>query len=124
MTLEEKLNYIFKMTNSNPVNDLYKENIIKDTILDVIREQSNSPKLTRRRTTDQCYEQLRKDDPGCCVSKHLIRKLVREGKVKYFKAGAKYLVDYDDLCRYISNNNSVSNQDDNIQCGVIRKVQE
>ncbi len=54
------------------------------------------------RTIDQAYNELRERDPETAISRHLVRELVRNGKVPSLKADNKRLVDVDVLIDYVN----------------------
>ena len=58
--------------------------------------------MTRMRTIDQAYEEIKLADPKSPVTKHYIRLLAKQGLVPTRKAGNKYLINYDRLENYLS----------------------
>jgi len=60
------------------------------------------PEIARIRTISGCVEELKKLDPHTQVSRNFVRNLVLSGKVKFVRAGSKYLVQFDDLLRYLN----------------------
>ena len=58
--------------------------------------------MTRVRTIDGAIAQLKQDDPGTCLTRYALRQMILSGKVKYVRADAKYLVNYDDLLIVLS----------------------
>ena len=60
----------------------------------------------RLRTLPNAIEELKKDDPKCDLTKTALRRLVKEEKIPYRKAGNKYLVDVDDLISVLFNRNA------------------
>lgn len=79
--------------------------------------------LARMRTIKGCCEQLKLDDPDTALKKHAIRQLVLQKKIKFVKAGNKYLINYDDLLNYLSNPKpSIEESTSNTEYGKIRPV--
>ncbi len=74
----------------------------------------------RMRTLDAAIAQLRTDDPGSCLTRHALRKMVLQGRVPYVRAGAKYLVNYDGLLAALAGDVATAEPDP--QYGVIRAV--
>lgn len=74
----------------------------------------------RMRTIDGALEQLRQDDPGCCLTRHALRRMVLEGKVPHVMAGAKYLVNYDGLLAVLAGENKSAEPES--KYSMIRKV--
>lgn len=62
--------------------------------------------MPRIRTIRKAYEEIKKIDPDTCISEYYIRQLVMSGFVKSRLAGTRYLLDLDDLERYLEGENS------------------
>jgi len=73
----------------------------------------------RMRTLDAAIAQLREDDPGSCLTRHALRKMVLEGKIPHVRAGSKYLVNYDRLLEILAGDLLIESEP---QHGVIRPV--
>ena len=61
--------------------------------------------LSRMRTLDECYNELKALDPDTAVSKYFIRQLAISGKIPCIQAGRKRLINFDKLLDYLSGNN-------------------
>ncbi len=59
--------------------------------------------MARMRYARQAYELIRKEDPGTGVTLNFIRTLIKSGKVRTVKVGARTLVDVDDIIDYMVN---------------------
>ena len=53
--------------------------------------------MIRLRTFNAAIEQMRRDDPESCLTKHALRQMVLSGIVPHVRAGNKYLVNFDAL---------------------------
>lgn len=62
--------------------------------------------MPRIRTIRKAYEEIKRTDPDTCISEYYIRQLVMSGFVKSRLAGTRYLLDLDDLERYLEGENS------------------
>jgi len=51
----------------------------------------------RMRTLDAAIAQLQRDDPENCLTRYALRQMVLTGKIPCIRAGAKYLINYDNL---------------------------
>lgn len=51
----------------------------------------------RVRTIDQCYDEIKRNDPDCALGKSGFRRLVVSGQIPSRKIGAKYLVDVESV---------------------------
>ena len=56
--------------------------------------------MSRLRTIDSAYDEIKALDPNTAITKHYIRQLVTEGHISSKKAGAKYLFNLDTLLEY------------------------
>ena len=77
--------------------------------------------MTRMRTIDAAIAQLRKDDPGSCVTRHALRQMILSGKVPHIRAGNKYLINYDKLLDVLAGDAVVSGPEKEL--GVIRRIE-
>ena len=66
------------------------------------KKPNDSPVLPAMRTLDACIAQLQQDDPGCCLTRHAIRKMVLEGKIPHVRCGVKILVNYSKLLELLN----------------------
>ena len=60
--------------------------------------------LSRMRTLDEAYTELRKLDPNTAVSKYFIRRLALSGKIPTVMCGRKRLLNFDGLLAYLNGN--------------------
>jgi len=51
----------------------------------------------KMRTIDAAIAQLKSDDPGCCLTRHALRRMVLQDKGPHIRCGTKYLINYDGL---------------------------
>lgn len=56
----------------------------------------------RMRTINEAHAELLTSDPGCCLTKTALRRLVVSGSVPSTRVGAKYLVSMEALEEYLS----------------------
>ena len=56
----------------------------------------------RIRTIQQCLMEIKSLDNNTAVTENFIRSLCKNGKVKHFKSGNKYLVNLDNLLNYLN----------------------
>lgn len=77
--------------------------------------------VARMRTIGGLYKEIHKMDPSSEVTQHFIRQAVRTGKVKFVRAGKKYLIDLDNFISFLSN---TSNEEvDKVpEYGKLRKI--
>ena len=62
--------------------------------------------IPRIRTVTECRTEITKLDANSCISEWYIRQLCESNVVKHFKSGKKLLVNFDDLLRYLNNEES------------------
>ncbi len=62
--------------------------------------------LPKLRTVAECRKEILKLDEGSIVCEYYIRKLCENNLVKHFKSGKKLFVNFDDLIRYLSDEES------------------
>lgn len=58
--------------------------------------------IARMRTINECAKELKILDSESAITEWFIRTLVKENKIKYFMAGKKVLVNYDDLLTFLN----------------------
>ena len=75
--------------------------------------------LARMRTIEQAIAQLKRDDPGSCLTSHALRVMVLTGAVPHVRAGNKYLINYDGLLAVLAGDMPVQNAS---ASGTIRPV--
>lgn len=81
---------------------------------------AGSAAVARMRTLDAAIAQLQQDDPGSCLTRHALRKMVLTGEVPYIRAGSKYLVNYDGLLSALAGGTSRAEPEP--QTGAIRMI--
>lgn len=55
----------------------------------------------RMRTAPGALAELKKEDPGCQVTEHYIRQLIRQGVIPSVPCGVKKLIDVDKLIDHL-----------------------
>lgn len=58
--------------------------------------------IPRIRTINECAAYFAAEDPGTYMTGPIIRKLIREGVLPYFKSGTRFLLNLDDVERILS----------------------
>lgn len=85
--------------------------------------QQIEQKIPKMRTIEGSYALLKKYDPNTSISKHFIRQLVLNKKVKHCMSGGKYLLNFDSLLEYLSNPpNDEDNLSQSLEYGKIRPI--
>ena len=74
----------------------------------------------RVRTIEQCYEEIKKNDPDCALGNSGLRRLVVSGQIPSRRVGAKYLVTLEAVEAYM--NGEIVNQTPAPGYGEIRPV--
>jgi excisionase family DNA binding protein len=59
--------------------------------------------VPRMRTIRQVYEYLHEIDPECVVGEDYLRRLVKQGKIRSYKAGVRNLINLDSVIEYFQN---------------------
>lgn len=57
--------------------------------------------MTKVRTIDQMYKEIKADDPACALTKSGLRRLVSSGVIPAAKVGNKFLVSREAVERYL-----------------------
>ena len=57
--------------------------------------------MERVRTIEQLHKELLKDDPGCCLTKTALRRMVTNGTIPSIRVGTKYLVSREAVEKYL-----------------------
>lgn len=57
--------------------------------------------MARIRSIENAYNDIKNMDPGTCITKSMIRKLIIDGEIPSKRAGNKYLFDLDYLIEYL-----------------------
>ncbi len=76
--------------------------------------------VARMRTLNEAHAELMAADPGCCLTKSALRRLVVSGAVPSVKIGAKYLINFDRLQEYFEECTAIAPQ--NPKLGTIRRA--
>lgn len=76
--------------------------------------------MARIRTIKQAVQTIKESDPETGISEWWLRQLVKSGKLKYHKAGNKYLIDIDLLGEFLANPPSETVKK---PLGIIRKIE-
>ena len=61
-------------------------------------------KLARMRTINEALGLIRKQDPDTAVTYNFIRKLLDGDKVRHFRSGSRYILNFDDLLNELNMN--------------------
>lgn len=56
--------------------------------------------MTRLRTIDAAFEELKALDPNTAITKYRVRQLIITGEIPSRKVGTKYLFNLEDLLNY------------------------
>ena len=59
-------------------------------------------KLSRMRTLDECFAEIKAMDENTAISKYYIRRLALSGKIPVVMCGRKRLINLDGLINYLS----------------------
>ena len=76
--------------------------------------------LPRMRTLKQAVHQIKQMDPETCVSEWWLRQLVKSSKLKYHRAGNRYLIDLDLLEEFLKN--PPDTEEIKQPLGILRKI--
>lgn len=60
--------------------------------------------LAKMRSINEALSLIKAADPDSAVTYNLIKNLIEEDKIKYFKSGKKVILNYDDLLKVINMN--------------------
>lgn len=61
-------------------------------------------KLARMRTINEALALIKKQDPETAVTYNFIRKLLDGDKVRHFRSGSRYILNFDDLLNELNMN--------------------
>jgi hypothetical protein len=76
---------------------------LKPNVLAAVSNQPLAkPGQKRIRTITECLNMLKVDDPDSAITYNFIKTLANEDRVKHFKAGKKYMINYDDLLEVLA----------------------
>lgn len=57
--------------------------------------------MKKYRTIKECHILIKTEDPNSAISEYFIRDMCRKKQVPCLKAGCKYLVNYDELVKFL-----------------------
>ncbi len=60
--------------------------------------------LSKMRSINEALSLIKAADPDSAVTYNLIKNLIEEDKIRYFKSGKKIILNYDDLLKVINMN--------------------
>lgn len=63
-------------------------------------EEKEGEAMSRIRTIEKAFEEIRRADPDTCITKHFIKNLIINGEIPHRKTGNRYLIDVDEVIRY------------------------
>ena len=79
--------------------------------------------MSRMRSIEEGYREIRESDPGTALTKTALRRLVTTGEIPSVKIGTKYLFDLDMVDRYLRGELlMVQREPDPPPRGVIRRI--
>ncbi len=67
-------------------------------------ETTSTTKLARMRTINEALALIKKQDPETAVTYNFIRKLLDGDKVRHFRSGSRYILNFDDLLNELNIN--------------------
>lgn len=62
--------------------------------------------MSKYRTIRKAYQEIKRTDPGSCISECFIRQLVMSGCIKSNTSGNRKYIDLDELDRYLKGGQS------------------
>ncbi|ACL76194.1 helix-turn-helix domain-containing protein [Ruminiclostridium cellulolyticum] len=77
---------------------------------------------TKMRTVEQTVAYFKENDPQTAVNPTMLRSLLKQGKIKFVKIGAKYLINVDWFEEWLKNPVMEENIADKNQYGKLRKI--
>lgn len=79
--------------------------------------------MSRWRLIEKAFAEIKERDPDTDLTKTALRRLVTTGAVPSARIGAKYLVDLDDVERYLRGElKQIQQEPEPPQLGVIRRI--
>lgn len=79
--------------------------------------------VARMRFVHEAVEELKKEDPGTCISEHYIRNLVKRGVIPSVSVGKRHrLINYDKLLEYLENPMEPEEDEGEDAVGGIRRI--
>lgn len=67
-------------------------------------ETTITTKMARMRTINEALALIRKQDPETAVTYNFIRKLLDGDRVRHFRSGSRYILNFDDLLNELNMN--------------------
>ena len=67
-------------------------------------ETTTTTKMARMRTINEALALIRKQDPETAVTYNFIRKLLDGDKIRHFRSGSRYILNFDDLLNELNMN--------------------
>ena len=67
-------------------------------------ETTITTKMARMRTINEALALIKKQDPETAVTYNFIRKLLDGDKVRHFRSGSRYILNFDDLLNELNMN--------------------
>lgn len=65
---------------------------------------NNETKMARMRTINEALALIRQQDPETAVTYNFIRKLLDGNRVRHFRSGSRYILNFDDLLNELNMN--------------------
>lgn len=79
--------------------------------------------MSRIRSIEEGFKEIKTNDPGTALTKTALRRLVTTGEIPSVRIGAKYLFDLDVVERYLRGElQQVQRETDSPPRGVIRRI--
>ena len=57
--------------------------------------------MQRIRTINAAFDEIKAQDPNTCITKHFLTQAIKGGGIPSTRAGVKWLVDMEDVEKYI-----------------------
>ncbi len=57
--------------------------------------------MARYRNIESALKELKENDPGTCITRYHLQKIIRDGKIPAKKNGSHYVFDMDNLEKYL-----------------------
>ena len=67
-------------------------------------ETTTTTKMVRMRTINEALALIKKQDPETAVTYNFIRKLLDDDRVRHFRSGSRYILNFDDLLNELNMN--------------------
>lgn len=85
-----------------------------------MQQQSNT--MTKTRTIDACFDEIKSQDPNTGLTRTALRRLVTTGAIPSVRIGRKYLVGVDDVWSFLRGELVQDLPNPSQQYGVIRRI--